>query len=436
MKMTRSELINALIKKNAYKSYLEIGVNTPKQPGYNWNSVIIETKHGVDPNPKTNAAFVMTSDEFFEKHISMKYDIVFVDGLHLFEQAYRDIMNSLKYLNDGGTIVVHDCNPLLEKTQVREHVAGAWHGDVWKAILKLRMEERDLSIYTIDTDEGCGIIQKGHQELLVVKDKGVDPYTFAFFNKHRKEILNLISVKEFKKSLGLYRSPLQKIQSKSRAIRYLLGPKYKKSYSQCGEDIIIGRLFKTLGISNSFYIDIGANDPVIYSNTYLFYKNGAQGICIEPNPALCAKFKAKRPRDIVLEIGIGAKTGTETYFMFDNNSLNTFSADEATGAEKKGHKIVKKEDVAIKTWNEIMRENSVTNVDLLSLDVEGLDLEILKSIDFKISRPKIICVETASFGSSKATQAEKPIDSFLETQEYDSAGVTPINKIFIDKHLQ
>jgi predicted O-methyltransferase YrrM len=153
--MNRTEILNKLIQKNKFRSYLEIGVNTPNQPGYNWVGVSCETKHGVDPN--VNTTYCMTSDEFFSNHISQKYDIVFVDGLHLFEQAYRDIENSLSNLNENGIIVVHDCNPTSEITQRRERVSDAWHGDVWKAILKLRLEKKDINIHTVDTDEGCAI---------------------------------------------------------------------------------------------------------------------------------------------------------------------------------------------------------------------------------------------------------------------------------------
>jgi hypothetical protein len=193
--MTRTEIINSLIQKYNYKSYLEIGVNTPSQPGYNWIGVKIPTKHGVDPNVETT--FQMTSDEFFEKHVAQKYDIIFVDGLHIFEQAYKDIINSLKYLNDNGTIVVHDCNPIEEITQRRVRASDAWHGDVWKSILKLRTEEKNLEVFTVDTDEGCGIIKKGSQELLLV-DKDINIYDFSYLEKNRENVLNLISVNAFK----------------------------------------------------------------------------------------------------------------------------------------------------------------------------------------------------------------------------------------------
>jgi hypothetical protein len=204
--MTRTQLLNALIRKFGYTSYLEIGVNTPAQPGYNFPNTEIALKHGVDPAVDTD--FKMTSDEFFESHVSRKYDLVFVDGLHLFEQAHRDIVNSLAWLGENGTIVVHDCNPVTEITQRRERASDAWHGDVWKAILKLRMEEPKVEILTVDTDEGCTVIRPGRQELLNYSETPEVLYDYAFFDRHRREILNLVSVKEFVRRFGLdYKAP-------------------------------------------------------------------------------------------------------------------------------------------------------------------------------------------------------------------------------------
>lgn len=101
-------------------------------------------------------------------------------------------------------IVVHDCNPTKEITQRRERASDVWHGDVWKAILKLRMERPDIEIHTVNTDEGCGIIRPGKQELFKVEEYAKDIYTYNFFNQHRKNILNLITVNEFK---TIYTSP-------------------------------------------------------------------------------------------------------------------------------------------------------------------------------------------------------------------------------------
>jgi hypothetical protein len=139
----------------------------------------------------------MTSDEFFEKHIAQKYDIIFIDGLHIFEQVYKDILNSLNNLNDSGTIVVHDCNPVFEITQRRVRASDAWHGDVWKAILKLKTEKKDIEVCTVDTDEGCGIIRKGSQALLDVGNS-LNIYDFSFLEKNRQKVLNLVSIDSFK----------------------------------------------------------------------------------------------------------------------------------------------------------------------------------------------------------------------------------------------
>lgn len=190
--MTRTDIINKLIKKNNYKTYLEIGVNTPSQPGYNWINVDIQLKHGVDPNVDTT--YKVTSDVFFEKHIPHKYDLIFVDGLHTFDQSYRDIINSLNFLNENGTIVVHDCNPINEISQRPVRESNEWNGDVWKSILKLRLENKDLEIYTVDTDYGCSVIKKGTQELLKPEN---NMYDYFYFEKNKSKILNLISVNEF-----------------------------------------------------------------------------------------------------------------------------------------------------------------------------------------------------------------------------------------------
>lgn len=190
--MTRLELIQSLIDKHGYKSYLEIGVNTPAQPGFVHDSIKVETKHGVDPNVDTD--FRMTSDEFFkgitESSHDIKYDLIFIDGLHLWEQVVRDIENSLKILNEGGRIVVHDTNPIEEATQRRERITDAWHGDVWKAIVQMRLRD-DIYAETIDTDEGCTIIRKRPPTSSIT--------AFYFLNENREGLLNLKSVSQWKR---------------------------------------------------------------------------------------------------------------------------------------------------------------------------------------------------------------------------------------------
>src|ERR1035437_2058923 len=84
---------------------------------------------------------------------------------------------------------------------------------------------------------------------------------------------------------------------------------FRKSYSQCGDDLNIDYVFRWRGIAHPSYIDIGANHPYSISNTAIFYENGCRGINVEANPQLIFVFQAARPDDINLNVGIGDKEG-------------------------------------------------------------------------------------------------------------------------------
>jgi len=197
--MERIDIINLLIQKNGYKRYLEIGV---RNPDHCFNHIRCELKHGVDPGIEGDfpVTFNVTSDDFFKSN-SSKYDIIFIDGLHIDEQVERDIVNSLKCLNDGGSVVLHDCNP-PEFYFAREDyydmttpAGGAWNGTVWKAILKVRSEIDGIYTSVVDTDWGVGIIQKSDSANKIEND---NPYfSFSKFKEKRSHYLNLISPNEF-----------------------------------------------------------------------------------------------------------------------------------------------------------------------------------------------------------------------------------------------
>ena len=186
--MKRTEIINLLIQNIDAKKYLEIGVSD----GTNFSNIKCDYKIGVDPSTETSANFHLTSDEFFEKN-EETFDVIFVDGLHHADQVYRDMMNSLQVLNEGGYIICHDLNPVEEQHQIIPYQGGAWNGDCWKAFVMLRMERDDLEMYTVDSDCGCGIITRGSQELLNFNY----PMTYHYLDQNRKELLNLISPEEF-----------------------------------------------------------------------------------------------------------------------------------------------------------------------------------------------------------------------------------------------
>ena len=188
--MKRTDIINHLIKKNNYKRYLEIGVRNPDE---NLNKITVEHKDGVDPAGNCN--YPIPSDDFFNQlDVDIRYDIIFIDGLHLDYQVEQDITNSLKHLNEGGTIVMHDCSPIKEEHQVEEYVVGkTWNGTTWKAYVKFRMIDENLSMYVVDADHGVGIITKGKQTLYPKSDV----LDFKLLDENRKEILNLITPEKF-----------------------------------------------------------------------------------------------------------------------------------------------------------------------------------------------------------------------------------------------
>lgn len=129
--MKRSQVINHLIKTYNYKKYLEIGTERKSQ---NFNLINCDYKLSIDPDPKSDADFKGTSDEFFKQN-KETFDLIFIDGLHLHEQVFKDILNSLDCLNPNGAIVCHDMLPSNEKEQLREQ-QFYWTGDCWKAWAK------------------------------------------------------------------------------------------------------------------------------------------------------------------------------------------------------------------------------------------------------------------------------------------------------------
>lgn len=213
--------------------------------------------------------------------------------------------------------------------------------------------------------------------------------------------------------------------------------KPKISYSQSGEDIIIQHVLRIKKINNPTYIDIGAHHPFFLNNTALLYKNGSRGINIEPDPDLYKSFPRYRKDDVNLNIGIGSENGTADFYRMKASTLNTFSKKEAEHMQaNEGYPI--KEVLQLKTMtvqNVIKEHANGIFPDILSLDVEGLDLEILKTINFEESKPKIICVETITFSKTGNGVKRKDIIDFIGSKGYVPYADTNINTIFILKNL-
>lgn len=225
-------------------------------------------------------------------------------------------------------------------------------------------------------------------------------------------------------------------------VNKVLLPNSQLIYAQSGEDLILSHLFFKMNISHPTYLDIGANHPSYISNTYYFYLRGCNGVCVEPNPDLCRKIQKLRPRDKVLNIGIGAgEEATADFYIFPKyaDGLSTFSKEDAaywgeTGMKQIGRiEYEKVIQVPTQTINTVIANNFKQIPDFISMDVEGLDLQILQSLDFESYAPPVLCVETISYGEDQTEYKREDIISFVKGKNYELYADTHVNSIFLRK---
>jgi len=220
--MDRIEIIQKILDKKKGKTYLEVGVAA----GDAFLSINAEKKLGIDPIPpveeicrvidnKKVSYFEMTSDDFFDYYSNIpnksKIDIAFIDALHTYKQSLKDVENCLKFLNMNGAIILHDCNPpneviglpastfqearlfALEKGLLWD---GNWCGDVWKTIVYLRSQRKDLNAFVLDTDYGVGVVTRGKPEkMLDFSVEDIEQMTYLDLAEDKEKMLNLKHVK-------------------------------------------------------------------------------------------------------------------------------------------------------------------------------------------------------------------------------------------------
>jgi len=184
-KRNRLDLINYVIKKNNYKRYLEIGCHLDEI----FEKINI-SKIGVDP--VSGGTFRGTSDEFFSRNKDM-FDCVFIDGLHTYDQVLKDVKNSLKFLDNNGIIILHDCLPISINHQRVPRTRYTWNGDVWKAIVELRTH-KNLEVFTVEADQGLGVIKKkNNSDILILEDVDFIKLSFKFYYNNNKKIMQTFS---------------------------------------------------------------------------------------------------------------------------------------------------------------------------------------------------------------------------------------------------
>lgn len=186
----RDQIIQEIINKKKYKTYLEIGCDDNQV----FSKIKIQ-KIGVDP--VSGGTIRDTSDNFFKRN-NKKFDIIFIDGLHEYDQVKKDINNSLFFLNNNGVIFLHDCMPQGFIYQAVPRANAAWNGDVWKNIVETRTKI-EIDTYLIHADQGMGmILKRPNRNLLNLQKNDFKKLKYKDFYYNYKKYLNVIYYEDLK----------------------------------------------------------------------------------------------------------------------------------------------------------------------------------------------------------------------------------------------
>lgn len=189
-------------------------------------------------------------------------------------------------------------------------------------------------------------------------------------------------------------------------------------YGQEGEDMILARIFKDRAAG--FFVDVGAHHPTRFSNTYLLYRRGWRGVNIDANPGSMELFRKLRPRDINLELGIARAAGGMTYFDFVEPAFNTFDAAQAARVQQNsGVRLLREVTVPVEPLATVLERHVPEGraIDLLTVDVEGLDYEVLASNDWDRFRPDFVLAEVIR--SLPGTPAPDRVLEFMTGAGYE-----------------
>ena len=208
----------------------------------------------------------------------------------------------------------------------------------------------------------------------------------------------------------------------------------KKSYSMLGEDLVVNNFFKNK--TNGTYVDVGCYHPIDGNNTHLLFRNGWNGINIDLNKISIDLFNIARKNDENFRVAVSNKSKKiKFYYRKKINMLNTINKKFANNSFKKGYRI---DYIQARTLSSILKESKLRNkkIDFLNIDIEGNEINALKTLDFKIYRPKLICVEIHNFNSNrlkKGSFKDHMIYKFLKKKGYKHIWKNEFSFIFKDK---
>jgi FkbM family methyltransferase len=189
------------------------------------------------------------------------------------------------------------------------------------------------------------------------------------------------------------------------AWRGLTDPFARVAYSQEGEDLILERIFERQ--PSGFYVDVGAHHPTRFSNTYIFYLRGWSGVNIDAAPGSMKPFRATRPRDANIEAIIGSGREQVTFYIYKEPALNSTLPPEQRGIDPTKYPVARQVRLTSRPLAEILAETVPPGqvIDFLTIDVEGMDLQVLRSNDWSRFRPKyVLAEEMKASGNGSVTE--------------------------------
>lgn len=207
------------------------------------------------------------------------------------------------------------------------------------------------------------------------------------------------------------------------------------SFSQSGEDLIVDFLLKMIGETEISYLDLGANDPVKFNNTYKFYLEGRRGLLVEPDPVLTNRITSLRPRDLCLEKAVGVSSDSEVqFFRMSSDTLSTTNKSTAERYQKETeHSLDVSFSVPSLGINDLLSNYFADyRFNFVSLDVEGLDSDIVSAWDFGLYRPAVMCIETLTYTQNGDAEKVEEIFNRMNEANYLMYADTYINTIFVD----
>ncbi|MBP6946372.1 MAG: FkbM family methyltransferase [Candidatus Pacebacteria bacterium] len=211
-------------------------------------------------------------------------------------------------------------------------------------------------------------------------------------------------------------------------LKLWLGKGVFKSYSQEGEDVLMRGLLSEVG-NKGIYVDVGSYHPIQYSNTYALYRRGWRGFVIDPNSNLKLLYWYFRRHDRFINVGVGEQSEEDAeYYRFTDGAYNTFDATEAEVTKQRQYPVfMGKSIVPIIPLSKIVNDYQIKKIDLLTIDVEGMDLQVLRSHDWSIL-PTVVIVEDNSLRVEEFNKSEVFI--FMHAKGYSLEAVVARTLIF------